>query len=174
MRLRQIAWCSHYLTHSLASVSVILSLRRVEKERQETTADLRAANAQLLVATDFVHADDDAQTLLHGQKLSAEEALLRRKDGPNSLDVNSASVIAEADVTRKLRLAEASVRAQRRRLFLVRLERLALRVELPFLTLAALFPQRDHTPLEAWTGLLASIWHMSRISRLVHWKIVQI
>lgn len=146
-----------------------LGLRHIELLRQERIRKLRKSNKNLLRASDHISAEADARTLLEARPLSVSEALSshatepqkgeRRRDD-NSLD-NSGDLA--------LRKAEYKVFMQRKKMQLLRLERTSLRAELLFTIAEILWPHHDHTRLEGWTTFIASICHMSRLTKEVRW-----
>lgn len=147
--------------------SILLFLRLIDTRRRRLLVKLRAANGRLLEATDMLHADDDARFLLHGHRLTAEDTLLRK----NKTAAQPATALSAKIEDSPLRQAETEIFANRKRMQLLRLERMSQRAELVFLFAELFLPRIDHTRLEAWTGLIASFCHMSRLSKAARWSL---
>lgn len=144
-----------------------LGLRHIELLAREQKRKLRRANEQLLQASDHIHADADASTLLQARRLSVTEALSLSNSDHRDGRKNDRSLAFADDLT--LRKAEHKVFLQRKKMQLLRLERTSLRAELLFTIAEILWPQYDHVRLEGWTTLIASICHMSRLTKESRW-----
>ncbi|PWN31295.1 uncharacterized protein FA14DRAFT_193106 [Meira miltonrushii] len=143
-----------------------LGLRHIELLRQERIRKLRKANKKLLRASDRVSAEADASTLLQARPLSVTEALSSHSDDPSKDEQRVRSANAGES---RLRKAEYKLLMQRKKIQLLRLERTSLRAELLFTIAEILWPHHDHTRLEGWTTFVASICHMSRLTKEARW-----
>lgn len=143
-----------------------LGLRNIELLRQERIRKLRKANKNLLRASDRVSSEADASTLLQARPLSVTEALSSHTDDPSKDERRVRSANTGESTLRK---AEYKLIMQRKEMQLLRLERTSLRAELLFTIAEILWPHHDHTGLEGWTTFIASICHMSRLTKEARW-----
>lgn len=143
-------------------------LRQIELKRQEMIRKLRKANKKLLRASDHVSAEADASTLLQARPLSITEALSSHDTNSSQIDQRRKRSIANTEQL-TLRKAEYKVFMHRKEMQLLRLERTSLRAELLFTIAEIVWPYHDHTRLEGWTTFIASVCHMSRLTKQARW-----
>lgn len=152
--------------------SFILALREMKLLLRQRAKKLRKANERLLIATDLLNTpyEDSGPILLRGIRMSHTEAL--SQEGRTNTQSEKGSRFAKdlLDVGHgtphdHLRNIEEKILSQRKKIQLLRLERTAIRCELVFVLIEIIFPHTDHAALEGWTGLLASLCHMSRLGK---------
>jgi hypothetical protein len=140
---------------------MMLSLLHLRYVAARHRTQLRLANQKLLRATDTMM-DVGSQTLLNGHLLLPEQAL---SNDARSRNISKRTTIDSlSPVERRLRKAEMGVLREKKKLDHLKLERTAMRSELLFVISELIWPRHDHTKLEGYTSLIASLCHVSRLA----------
>jgi hypothetical protein len=144
-------------------VFALLHLRYLASRQRQR---LRLANQSLLRATDAV-IDTGSETLLHGHLLLPEQAL---SNDAASRSTKRTEMDNLPPIEKTLRNTERQVFSEKKKLDHLKLERTALRSELFFVIVELVWPQYDHSKLEGYTSLIASLCHVSRLASVSRWE----
>ena len=120
--------------------------------------------------------DNDAEVLLQGHTMFAEQAL--SNDAAPRSTVGTMARASAKGAGGEARRLEQLLRRKERQVFLekkklnnFRLERSAIRSELFSTLVELLWPHHDHSRLEGFTGIVASLCHISRLAVQSRWQL---
>lgn len=147
---------------------MLFGMLHLRYQRGRQRQRLRIANQHLMKATDKVM-ESGSETLLQGHLLRPEQALSHDSKSRNiikSREINHLSPIETL-----LRTTERQLYVEKKKLEHLGLERIALRSELIFVLVELLWPYNDHSRLEGYTGIVASLCNISRLASESRWRV---
>jgi hypothetical protein len=146
---------------------MLFSLIHLRQLRARQLQQLRVANKRLLRATDQVM-ETDAKVLLQGHRLLPEQALSNDVTPRNMAKAEKATSLP---IEKFLRQTERRVFLEKKKLDHLKLERTALRSELFFVLIELLWPGHDHSKIEGYTGIVSSLFNISRLAGESRWQL---
>jgi hypothetical protein len=158
------------MIYSLGFISMLLSLVRIRQLYSRQLRFLRASNQRLLRQTDLVR-DYDTNVLFQGHQLQPEQVLNNENLSRSVATADTAASEKLSPIERNLRKTERSVFLEKKKLRHLGLERTAIRSELVFALVELIWPRRDHSRLEGYTGIIASICSISRLIGESRWQL---
>lgn len=148
---------------------MLFSLVHIRQLRKYQGNRLRRANRLLLKVTDEV-AEEDARRVVQGHPLLPEQ-VIGSDIAPRDVLEKSSAVIDRAQIDHELRRTEHRLFVEKKKLDHIKLQRTATRFELLFALMEILRPEQDHSRLEGYTGVIASLCHISRLAGESRWRL---